>query len=61
LDWAALEKLQITPPYIPPIKSADDVQHIDAEFLNEDVHKQDELPVGGPSGKDDFQNFTFAS
>jgi len=61
LDWVALEKLQITPQFIPQVKSADDVYNIDPEFLNEDVRQEDEVPTGGPSGKDDFQNFTFAS
>jgi len=60
LDWVALEKLQIQPDFVPQVKSADDVYNIDAEFLNEDVRQEDEVPKGGPSGKDAFQNFTFA-
>jgi len=61
LDWDALERLQIQPEFVPQVKSADDVYNIDAEFLNEDVRQEDEVPKGGPSGKDAFQNFTFAS
>jgi len=61
LDWAALENLQITPPFVPQVKSDDDVYNIDAEFLNEDVKQDDEVPAGAPNAKDAFQDFTFAS
>jgi len=62
IDWEKLERMEITPPYIPPVKSADDVTHIDEEFLREDVHEaEDEEQPKGPVKKDDFINFTFAA
>jgi len=61
IDWIALENLEIKPSFVPTVKSEDDVFNVDKEFLNEDVRKEDEAPRGGPSGKDDFQNFTFAA
>jgi len=62
IDWEKLERMEITPPYIPPVKSADDVTHIDEEFLREDVNEaEDEEQPKGPVKSDDFINFTFAA
>jgi len=61
INFAALERLEIVPAFIPHVKSEEAVDHIDDEFLNEDIHQEDEVPQGGPSGKDAFQNFTFAA
>jgi len=61
IDWYQLEHLQIKPPFVPKVKSAEDVGNIDEEFLNEDPNKQDEgEEVYQPASKEAFQNFTFA-
>jgi len=62
LDWEKLESCQISPPFKPEVKSADDVGNIDDEFLQEDVDAQDDddEPKGGVR-KDEFMGFTFAA
>jgi len=63
IDWYKLEKCEIGPPFVPNVKSAEDVQHIDDEFLTEDV-KDDQDDPDAPKGvakKDDFMGFTFAA
>ena len=35
IDWVKLEARQVTPPYIPPVRGADDVRNIDTDFTNE--------------------------
>jgi len=62
LNWDKLEKLEITPPFIPSVKSADDVSNIDEEFLRENVaDEDDEEHQAVPVKKDDFINFTYAA
>eukprot|EP01123_Difflugia_compressa_P012971 TRINITY_DN577_c0_g1_i1.p1 TRINITY_DN577_c0_g1~~TRINITY_DN577_c0_g1_i1.p1 ORF type:complete len:474 (-),score=112.71 TRINITY_DN577_c0_g1_i1:143-1564(-) len=62
IDWDKLESLEIPPPFVPEVKSADDVRHIDDEFLRENVHEEeDEDQPKAPVKKDDFINFTFAA
>jgi len=62
IDWDKLERLEISPPFVPQVKSADDVSNIDDEFLRENIQEEedDEQPKG-PVKKDDFINFTFAA
>jgi len=61
IDWYKLEHLQITPTFIPKVKSPEDVTNIDEEFLNEDPNKVDDGEDGyQPASKEAFQNFTFA-
>jgi len=62
IDWYQVEHLQVPPPFVPNVSHSEDVGNIDAEFLNEDPNQKDpDEPTMGPSGKDDFQNFTFAN
>ena len=60
IDWDKLLRLEITPPFKPKVRSADDLSNIDKEFLNEDIHDDNdpEAPTAAV-GKDDFQDFTF--
>jgi len=61
IDWYQLEHLQIQPTFVPKVKNAEDVGNIDEEFLNEDPNQLDDgHQEPGISGKDAFQNFTFA-
>jgi len=60
IDWYQLEHLQIQPTFVPKVKNAEDVGNIDEEFLNEDPNQLDDGQEVGISGKDAFQNFTFA-
>jgi len=62
IDWDKLEGLEISPPFVPQVKSADDVSNIDDEFLRENIHEEeDEEQPKGAVKKDDFINFTFVS
>ena len=35
IDWVKLEARQVTPPYVPPVRGADDTRNIDTDFTNE--------------------------
>jgi len=61
IDWVKLEKLEITPPFIPKVSSADDVRNIDEEFLRESVNAEDDDHQTVAVKKEDFINFTFAA
>jgi len=62
IDWEGLERLEVTPPFVPTVKSADDVRNIDDEFLQENVKDDgDEDQPKVPVKKDEFINFTFAA
>jgi serum/glucocorticoid-regulated kinase 2 len=68
IDWIALSKLQVAPPFIPDVKDDKDLGMINKELLNEDVDDKcldDEDPFGeftSPRKKDDFdKDFDFAS
>eukprot|EP01128_Nolandella_sp_AFSM9_P011656 TRINITY_DN84_c0_g4_i1.p1 TRINITY_DN84_c0_g4~~TRINITY_DN84_c0_g4_i1.p1 ORF type:complete len:513 (+),score=144.10 TRINITY_DN84_c0_g4_i1:40-1539(+) len=59
IDWDKLLNLEMPPPFVPNVKSAEDVGNIDDEFLEEDVDQVDEDGPSAPVGKDAFQGFTF--
>jgi RAC serine/threonine-protein kinase len=62
IDFAKLEKKEITPPFIPDVQSPDDVGNIDSEFLDEEIGSDDEKPGSGTKkGKDptEFEGFTY--
>jgi len=61
IDWDKLLRLEITPPFKPKVRSADDLQNIDKEFLNENINENvfADAPRA-PVGKDDFGGFTYA-
>lgn len=60
IDWARLEGLHIPPPFVPVVKSAEDVRNIDDEFLQEDIHADEDgdQPKAQVRG-DAFAGFTF--
>jgi len=37
INWEALKKRELVPPYNPKLKSETDVKHIDQKFLDQDV------------------------
>jgi len=62
INWDLLEKMEIDAPFIPQVKSADDVTHIDDEFLDENVdvdEEEDEEARGTRVKPDAFGGFTF--
>ncbi|KAL7719440.1 non-specific serine/threonine protein kinase [Entamoeba marina] len=62
IDFDLLEKRQLTPPYIPNVKSEGDVSNIDAAFLaeTEDAIKEEKQPSGPPQ-QFAFKDFTYIS
>eukprot|EP01125_Pyxidicula_operculata_P014765 TRINITY_DN4962_c0_g1_i1.p1 TRINITY_DN4962_c0_g1~~TRINITY_DN4962_c0_g1_i1.p1 ORF type:complete len:478 (-),score=153.15 TRINITY_DN4962_c0_g1_i1:239-1672(-) len=59
IDWEKLESKQITPPFIPDVKSEADVANIDDEFLQADIEDSD---VDDPDeDAAHFSQFTFDS
>jgi len=62
INWDKLMRLELTPPFVPSVKSADDVSNIDEEFLRENVQDDgDDEHQSVPVKKEDFINFTFAA
>lgn len=63
IDWNKLDKLELPPPFVPTVKSADDVSNIDDDFLRENVNAEDddEEHQAVPVKKEDFINWTFAA
>eukprot|EP00754_Rhynchopus_humris_P017312 Rhum_TRINITY_DN14551_c22_g1::Rhum_TRINITY_DN14551_c22_g1_i1::g.95951::m.95951 len=74
VDWEALRKKEITPPFIPPVTGPGDVSQVDEEFLNRNL--PDSVPGNGgnpdypgvsgmkclgSSEQDLFQGFTYDS
>jgi len=60
IDWNRLESLQIPPPFVPVVKSAEDVRNIDDEFLQEDIHADDDPDQPKAQVRSDaFAGFTF--
>ena len=58
IDWEKLERKEITPPWIPPVKSAEDTTQIDPMFLDEPIKKED-TKIIQKTVDDDFTGFTF--
>jgi serine/threonine protein kinase len=59
INWKKLENKEVTPPYIPPVKSAADLEMIDKEFTQE-------APVLSPPkdtgmGDSNFDGFTYVA
>jgi len=62
IDWEKLEDMEVTPPFLPRVRSPDDVSNIDEEFLREKIKEEDdEDQPKGTVKKDDFKDFTFAA
>jgi len=63
LNWEKLLKREITPPFIPSVKSSNDIGNIDKEFLEQDVDEEDEEENQDQSmvKPDTFGGFTFHS
>jgi len=59
INWQQLEKLEITPPFLPKVVSEDDVSNIDEGFLEQNVNYDSEGEVEDNVPKDAFLGFTF--
>jgi len=60
MNWEKLENREITPSFVPAVKSPDDVRNIDKEFLQEKLVDEDEEEYGNTVVKPDaFGGFTF--
>jgi serine/threonine protein kinase len=60
IDWEALSRKEITPPYVPPVKGEDDISMIDEMFTSEPVAISP--TEGGPMtgvNQNDFDGFAF--
>ena len=64
MDWDALYYKDIAPPYVPEVKSTEDVKNIDAEFLNEppvETLQQDSALLRAHRDNEAFDNFSFVN
>ncbi|CAN0183899.1 unnamed protein product [Lampetra planeri] len=60
IDWTALEKKQITPPFKPKVKSAGDYSNFDKEFISEKARLSlDEKRLVQSMDQSVFSEFTF--
>jgi len=61
IDWDKLEKLEVKPPYIPPVKDAASLVMIDPAFTGEDIDESDAPDVElTEEEQSKFQGFTYA-
>jgi len=60
IDWSKLAKKEITPPFIPPVKSLEDTSQVDPEFTSEPTvltyNPTSEIPADGA-----FVGFTYVA
>jgi len=61
INWGKLLNKEINPPFIPSVKSADDLGNIDKEFLEQEVDEEDEEENDTVVKPDTFGGFTFQS
>jgi len=60
IDWDKLVAKEITPPFIPPVKNAEDIRMVDPEFTSIDV--QEALSDGeGGEAQPNFDGFTYVA
>eukprot|EP01063_Lacrimia_lanifica_P033664 TRINITY_DN6052_c0_g1_i1.p1 TRINITY_DN6052_c0_g1~~TRINITY_DN6052_c0_g1_i1.p1 ORF type:complete len:408 (+),score=114.31 TRINITY_DN6052_c0_g1_i1:39-1262(+) len=62
VDWAAMARREVVPPFVPAVTGPGDVSHVDDEFLNNNV--SDSVPterghVLGSKDQDLFVGFTY--
>jgi len=57
INWEALLRLEVTPPFIPKVKDKESTQFIDKNFLDMDINR--ELSQQTPIQNESFVNFTF--
>jgi RAC serine/threonine-protein kinase len=62
IDWDALSRKEIAPPYVPPVKGEDDYSMIDEMFTSEPVaiSPTEGGPISGVN-QNDFDGFTFVA
>jgi len=59
INWDKLLNRDLTPPFIPAVKSSDDIGNIDKEFLEQEVDEEDDDENDSPVQPDAFGGFTF--
>ncbi|KNC50935.1 AGC/SGK protein kinase [Thecamonas trahens ATCC 50062] len=60
IDWDALLAKTITPPWIPAVEAADDIQYVDGEFLAQPLHDRAHRKKLSDTAQSAFDGFTFA-
>ena len=60
IDWDALYKKEVSPPWMPAVESAEDVQYVDGEFLSQNIHDKAHRKKLSNSLQSKFEGFTFA-
>ncbi|KAJ3149573.1 Serine/threonine kinase [Geranomyces variabilis] len=61
MDWDAMLKLQLSPPYFPKITSPTDVSNFDEEFTKEEPVLTPCTSVLSAADQEDFRGFTYVS
>lgn len=64
IDWDALERKEVTPPYVPNVKSAEDLANIDEEFTSEpaaETLQEDSALLRAHRDNEAFDNFDFVN
>ena len=61
IDWEKLYNREITPPFVPQLKGADDDQYFDEEFTNETVRDSIATIPSDSHAAKGFVGFTFTS
>ena len=59
IDWDALNRKEVTPPFLPKVTSPEDVRNIDPTFTGEDVKLESDAAEISSAAQSNFSGFTW--